>query len=43
VCTSVDGRYLGVLEVDQLLRVLADEVEAQAGGPVPHHPDPPLD
>jgi EAL domain-containing protein (putative c-di-GMP-specific phosphodiesterase class I) len=29
VCTSVDGKYLGVLEVDQLLRVLADEVEGQ--------------
>jgi len=30
VCTSVDGQYLGVLEVDQLLRVLADEVDGLA-------------
>jgi hypothetical protein len=28
VCTGVNGEYLGVLEVDQLLRVLADEAEA---------------
>jgi EAL domain-containing protein (putative c-di-GMP-specific phosphodiesterase class I) len=38
VCTSVDGTYLGVLEVDQLLRVLADEVDGHAGGRVPGDP-----
>lgn len=27
VCTSADGKYLGILEVDQLLRVLADELD----------------
>jgi hypothetical protein len=27
VCTRADGSYLGILEVDQLLRVLADEVD----------------
>jgi EAL domain-containing protein (putative c-di-GMP-specific phosphodiesterase class I) len=27
VCTRTDGSYLGILEVDQLLRVLADEVD----------------
>ena len=35
VCTSADGTYLGVLDVDQLLRVLADEVENLARNPVP--------
>ena len=29
VCTSVDGTYLGVVDLDQLLRVLADEVDGQ--------------
>lgn len=38
VCTSVDGTYLGVLEVDQLLRVLADEVDGHPGGRVPDDP-----
>jgi EAL domain-containing protein (putative c-di-GMP-specific phosphodiesterase class I) len=32
VCTTMDGKYLGILEVDQLLRVLADEVDG-------HRPD----
>ena len=27
VCTGTDGTYLGVVDVDQLLRVLADQVE----------------
>jgi EAL domain-containing protein (putative c-di-GMP-specific phosphodiesterase class I) len=40
VCTSVDGRYLGVLEVDQLLRVLADEVDGLARHQVPDGPGP---
>jgi EAL domain-containing protein (putative c-di-GMP-specific phosphodiesterase class I) len=38
VCTSVDGKYLGVLEVDQLLRVLADEVDALARKQAPDNP-----
>jgi EAL domain-containing protein (putative c-di-GMP-specific phosphodiesterase class I) len=29
VCTTTDGKYLGILEVDQLLRVLADQIEGQ--------------
>ncbi len=29
VCTNGDGTYLGVVEVDQILRVLADEVDAR--------------
>jgi EAL domain-containing protein (putative c-di-GMP-specific phosphodiesterase class I) len=40
VCTSVDGKYLGVLEVDQLLRVLADEVDGPARGQVAVDSDP---
>jgi EAL domain-containing protein (putative c-di-GMP-specific phosphodiesterase class I) len=45
VCTSTDGRYLGILEVDQLLRVLADEVDHQRpdlGVPAPDTPGLPL-
>ena len=40
VCTGMDGKYLGVLEVDQLLRVLADEVEGLAARQFPDDPDP---
>ena len=40
VCTSVDGTYLGVLEVDQLLRVLADEVDGLSHGQLPDNPGP---
>ena len=39
VCTSVDGKYLGILEVDQLLRVLADEADGQARELAPDKPD----
>jgi len=35
VCTSADGTYLGVVDVDQLLRVLADRVDSLARSPVP--------
>jgi EAL domain-containing protein (putative c-di-GMP-specific phosphodiesterase class I) len=38
VCTSADGSYLGILEVDQLLGVLADEVDGQPRVPAS---DPP--
>jgi hypothetical protein len=27
VCTGTDGTYLGVVDVEQLLRVLADQVD----------------
>jgi hypothetical protein len=27
VCTTTDGKYLGILEVDQLLGVLADQID----------------
>jgi EAL domain-containing protein (putative c-di-GMP-specific phosphodiesterase class I) len=40
VCTSVDGKYLGILEVDQLLRVLADEVDDVAREHLPEDPGP---
>jgi hypothetical protein len=42
VCTGVNGEYLGILEVDQLLRVLADEVDALARERVPDSTGPPL-
>jgi EAL domain-containing protein (putative c-di-GMP-specific phosphodiesterase class I) len=38
VCTTVDGEYLGVLQVDQLLRVLADEVDGLTRERAPNDP-----
>ena len=35
VCTSADGGYLGVVDIDALLRVLADQVDSLARVPVP--------
>ena len=35
VCTSADGAYLGVVDVDHLLRVLADQLDSLARTPVP--------
>jgi EAL domain len=40
VCTSADGTYLGVLEVDQILLVLAGELEATAQHPVTNENEP---
>jgi hypothetical protein len=39
VCTTTDGKYLGILEVDQLLRVLADQID----GPRPNLGEPASD
>jgi hypothetical protein len=35
VCTSADGSYLGVVDIDALLRVLANQVDSLARVPVP--------
>ena len=35
VCTGTDGTYLGVVDVDQLLRVLADQVDSLGREQVP--------